>query len=730
MVDKTMMGDKCAELVRAAMIGALAVTLSNPTAVYAAEEETADPGKIGIEIAGEAAVGAASFDVKENVAEPEEPQPDGTEDMLETENPQPDGTEDMPETESPQPDGVEDVPEAQPDEAKDEKGSEGKEDASDPEKPQDSDSGEDAGTTEPGEADSGELENPDSKNDTDVPGTPGPGKHTDVPETPGSGEYTDMPETPGSEGNEDVSETEGAEGDEGTSEKPGNSEIDGPWPGEGEDISNDPWPGQEETGGGDGSLLNPPKEEESVENGTAESTGESAGANENSKSEAVSSDIVSTQPAEPPAAVAEPVFSAEQEAARTRENYSAWQLAEGEKVTISRMPWLFHTVEKTYAIADVNSWLHVREGKGTDQKIVGILPKGSLCYILADGDSDWVYVESGDVRGFVCARYLLRGEAAEAEVNRWKEESFPTAEMWVKPWRNKAYTYTYATTKTLLSSGEARGGLLQYAKKFLGNPYVWGGTSLTNGCDCSGFAQQIFANFGYALPRTSRQQAKAGTRIPVREAKPGDLLFYQRESGFIYHVMIYLGDGKVIHAGSEATGILISDFNYEKSTEFAVRVIPEKETVAAGNANGVDEKEDNVENQSVETKRGGKEEAGAENVQKTSAENAENSTAGEQLETASGKYLGNFKLTAYCNCAVCCGRWAGGPTASGKMPEQGRTIATGVLPFGTKLNIGGKIYTVEDRGTPYGHIDIYMENHADAQEFGVRYADVYQSEEI
>ena len=73
----------------------------------------------------------------------------------------------------------------------------------------------------------------------------------------------------------------------------------------------------------------------------------------------------------------------------------------------------------------MNSWLHVREGKGTNQKIVGILPKGSLCYILADADSDWVYVESGDVRGFVCARYLLRGEEAEKEVNRWQEESFP-----------------------------------------------------------------------------------------------------------------------------------------------------------------------------------------------------------------------------------------------------------------------------------------------------------------
>jgi 3D (Asp-Asp-Asp) domain-containing protein len=505
-------------------------------------------------------------------------------------------------------------------------------------------------------------------------------------------------------------------------ETPGNSEMDGSWPGEGEDISNDPWPGQEEIGGGDGEQMEPPEEE----NGSAGSDDAAGG----DKTAEVSSDSDLSQSAEPPAAEAEPVFSAEQEAERTRESYSEWQAAEAEKVTISRMPWLFHTVEKTYAIADVNSWLHVREGKGTNQKIVGILPKGSLCYILADADSDWVYVESGDVRGFVCARYLLRGEEAEKEVNRWQEESFPMAEMWVKPWNNKAYTYTYATTRTLLSSDEARGEVLQYAKKFLGNPYVWGGTSLTNGCDCSGFAQQIFANFGYTLPRTSRQQAKAGTRIPVQEAKPGDLLFYQRESGFIYHVMIYLGDGKVIHAGSEATGILISDFNYEKSTEFAVRVISEEireSKIETGDVDNGRKEGNSVDNQTTENGNGGKQKAGAENVQNTSAEN---STAGDRLESASGKYLGNFKLTAYCNCAVCCGRWAGGPTASGKMPVQGRTIATGVLPFGTKLNIGGKIYTVEDRGTPYGHIDIYMERHADAEEFGVRYADVYQSEEI
>lgn len=667
MVDKTMMGDKCAELVRAAMIGALAVTLGNPTAVYAAEEETADPGQIGIEIAGEAAVGAASFCVEEDAAEEA---PAEAEEVTE-----PEGT--------------------QNDEMEEESGSEGKEDETVPEEPepQEPDGGENAGMTEPGKTGETEPEGPENAE----PGEAGE-TEPEEPENPEPGDQGDMPETPG------------------------NSEMDGSWPGEGEDISNDPWPGQEEIGGGDGEQMEPPEEE----NGSAGSDDATGG----DKTAEVSSDSDLSQSAEPPAAEAEPVFSAEQEAERTRESYSEWQAAEAEKVTISRMPWLFHTVEKTYAIADVNSWLHVREGKGTNQKIVGILPKGSLCYILADADSDWVYVESGDVRGFVCARYLLRGEEAEKEVNRWQEESFPMAEMWVKPWNNKAYTYTYATTRTLLSSDEARGEVLQYAKKFLGNPYVWGGTSLTNGCDCSGFAQQIFANFGYTLPRTSRQQAKAGTRIPVQEAKPGDLLFYQRESGFIYHVMIYLGDGKVIHAVSEATGILISDFNYEKSTEFAVRVISKEmreSKIETGDVDNGRKEGDSVDNQTTENGNGGKQKAGAENVQNTSAEN---STAGDRLESASGKYLGNFKLTAYCNCAVCCGRWAGGPTASGKMPVQGRTIATGVLPFGTKLNIGGKIYTVEDRGTPYGHIDIYMERHADAEEFGVRYADVYQSEEI
>lgn len=90
-----------------------------------------------------------------------------------------------------------------------------------------------------------------------------------------------------------------------------------------------------------------------------------------------------------------------------------------------------------------------------------------------------------------------------------------------------------------------------------------------------------------------------------------------------------------------------------------------------------------------------------------------------------GKYLGNFTLTAYCNCAQCCGT-AGNLTASGTVPTAGRTVAMAGVPFGTQLMINGNVYTVEDLGTPYGHVDIYFDNHSDALSFGLQYADVYQ----
>ena len=98
---------------------------------------------------------------------------------------------------------------------------------------------------------------------------------------------------------------------------------------------------------------------------------------------------------------------------------------------------------------------------------------------------------------------------------------------------------------------------------------------------------------------------------------------------------------------------------------------------------------------------------------------------GSSSDSGQGTYLGNFKLTAYCNCAQCCGT-AGNLTASGTVPAAGRTVAMAGVPFGTQLLINGNIYTVEDLGTPYGHVDIYCSSHEEALSFGLQYADVYQ----
>ncbi len=105
-------------------------------------------------------------------------------------------------------------------------------------------------------------------------------------------------------------------------------------------------------------------------------------------------------------------------------------------------------------------------------------------------------------------------------------------------------------------------------------------------------------------------------------------------------------------------------------------------------------------------------------------EAAEAEAAAREKALASAEYLGTFTLTAYCNCAACNGS-AGNPTASGVMPTSGHTVAMGGVDFGTKLLINGTVYTVEDRGTPYGHVDIFFDTHEEALDFGMGSADVY-----
>lgn len=197
--------------------------------------------------------------------------------------------------------------------------------------------------------------------------------------------------------------------------------------------------------------------------------------------------------------------------------------------------WLRATVSQTviakeYALASV-SGLNIREGKGEDTDVVGTMEEGTLCYIIADRADDWVYVESGDVRGFVSSSYLETGDDVTARVEAAGEESFPAASETVMPEENDALYYTLTSVKSGVPGGEVRQSLLTFASQFIGNPYVWGGTSLTDGADCSGFVQSIYREYGYELPRVAADQAYAGTQIPVEDALPGTSFFTQMTAG-------------------------------------------------------------------------------------------------------------------------------------------------------------------------------------------------------
>lgn len=112
----------------------------------------------------------------------------------------------------------------------------------------------------------------------------------------------------------------------------------------------------------------------------------------------------------------------------------------------------------------------------------------------------------------------------------------------------------------VISEEELRQQIVDFALQFEGNPYVYGGTSLTNGADCSGFVMSVFAQFGYSLPRVAADQYYQSAKKSVADLEPGDLVFY---GGGIRHVALYIGDGQIIHASTSASGIKISNYDYE-----------------------------------------------------------------------------------------------------------------------------------------------------------------------
>ncbi len=269
-------------------------------------------------------------------------------------------------------------------------------------------------------------------------------------------------------------------------------------------------------------------------------------------------------------------------------------------------------------VANVDSYLNVRSEAAEGSKVVGKMPKNAGCEIL-ENVNGWYKIKSGNVEGFVKADFLLTGDAAAAKakelltetataktsnLNVRKEPNTDASVLiqmaegekldvveklngWVKVAVDSDMGYvaaeyvavgmelpTAVTLKELYYGdgvSQKRIDMVEYAKQFLGNPYVWGGTSLTKGADCSGFTMAIYKHFGISLPHSSRAQAGYGTKVSLSEAQPGDLVFYS-SGGSINHVAMYIGNGQVIHASTKKTGIKISNVSY-RSVKTVRRIV-------------------------------------------------------------------------------------------------------------------------------------------------------------
>ena len=229
-------------------------------------------------------------------------------------------------------------------------------------------------------------------------------------------------------------------------------------------------------------------------------------------------------------------------------------------------------VGKTDAVVrNLTGSLTVHSSMSSKANEIGKLDAGDIAYVLSTCGS-WDYIESGDVRGFVKARYLYTGDEASALVGQaGGEDAMPTAEETVAPEDNPAFYYTYTSTEEGSAENPIRKAVLETAASCIGNPYVWGGTSLTNGCDCSGFVQTLFGLYGVSLPRTAEAQSVCGTQIPVSEAEAGDLIFFAKD-GYVYHVALCTGNNTTIEAYGTAVGIIANTLDTAHAV-WAVRVL-------------------------------------------------------------------------------------------------------------------------------------------------------------
>jgi hypothetical protein len=205
-----------------------------------------------------------------------------------------------------------------------------------------------------------------------------------------------------------------------------------------------------------------------------------------------------------------------------------------------------------------SGYINIREEMSTDSKIVGKIRKDGICEVVSI-EEEWSAIESGEIEGYISNEDLLTGaeanERAESLLEEGKELETAITMM--------EYRYGKGVTDIQME-------VCEYARQFVGNPYKWGGVSLTKGADCSGFTLSVYKNYGISLPHSSGAQANCGTRVDLSEVQPGDLIFYGGKN--IHHVAIYIGNGQIVHAQSAKTGIRVSSMYYNTPTR-ATRVL-------------------------------------------------------------------------------------------------------------------------------------------------------------
>lgn len=238
---------------------------------------------------------------------------------------------------------------------------------------------------------------------------------------------------------------------------------------------------------------------------------------------------------------------------------------------------------KVFAVIGEDGYLLVNSTADEESDWVGKLYETSAVKVIKQ-EEEWTEIESGDVKGFVKSEDLLIGKEAvarakeilmvvypETDIHLLEEEAieagFTVGEtkeaeaerIAAEEARRKAEeearkkAEAEARKKALVQKGES---VVGYAKQFLGNPYVWGGTSLTNGTDCSGFVKSVYAQFGIYLPRTSYSMRSVGRAVSYSEMLPGDIVCYEG------HVGIYAGNGQIVNAIDESRGIGMSSATY------------------------------------------------------------------------------------------------------------------------------------------------------------------------